>query len=122
MLLQCCFASLDSSQFILFISRDNMAVAVEEEDWRRYNRLPQSRKRRRTVYDEAREDFAALEKEYEEVSIETAEGEAEEEGYGDEFLVPHQETELSSWRRMKKRRRPVPQRSERVAALLRAPT
>ena len=84
--------------------------------------MPQSRKRRSTVYDEAREDFAALEKEYEEVSIETAEGEAEEEGYGDEFLVPHQETELSSWRRMKKRRRPVPQRSERVAALLRAPT
>ena len=85
--------------------------------------VPQSRKRRSTVYDEAREDFAALEKEYEEeVSIETAEGEAEEEGYGDEFLVPHQETELSSWRRMKKRRRPVPQRSERVAALLRAPT
>ena len=51
-----------------------------------------------------------------------SEGEAEEEGYGDEFPVPHQETELSSWRRMKKRTRPVPQRSERVAALLRAPT
>ena len=72
--------------------------------------------------DEAREDFAALEKDYEEVSIETAEGEAEEQGYGDEFPVPQQETELSPWRRVKKRRRPVPQRSELLAALLRAPT
>ena len=34
---------------------------------------------------EAREDFAALEKDYEEVAIETAEGENEEEDYGDEF-------------------------------------
>ena len=32
-----------------------------------------------------REDLAALEKDYEEVGIETAEGEGEEEGYGDEF-------------------------------------
>ena len=31
------------------------------------------------------EDLAALEKDYEEVGIETAEGEGEEEGYGDEF-------------------------------------
>ena len=30
-------------------------------------------------------DLAALEKDYEEVGIETAEGEGEEEGYGDEF-------------------------------------
>merc|ERR1712203_104460 len=34
---------------------------------------------------EAREDLDALEKDYEEVGIETAEGEGEEEGYGDEF-------------------------------------
>merc|ERR1712157_363405 len=32
-----------------------------------------------------REGLAALEKDYEEVGIETAEGEGEEEGYGDEF-------------------------------------
>ena len=34
---------------------------------------------------EAREDFAACEKDCEEVAIETAEGEGKEEAYGDDF-------------------------------------
>ena len=59
-----------------------------------------NRRRRRTLHDEACEHFAALEKDHEEIGIETVEGEAAE-----EFWLDMQEAKLASLLSLSTRRR-----------------